>query len=100
MASRSVPPPSSSSSSSLSLISLLALPPLTLAHPRPQLPENDDIQSMWAPDVHKVKPASALAQLVAMFGAVGLFALGVYEVRASAPMVRPPPSLSFLLSLS
>jgi len=55
---------------------------------------------MWAPDVHKVKPASALAQLVAMFGAVGLFALGVYEVRASAPMVRPPPSLSFLLSLS
>ncbi|GAA5856297.1 hypothetical protein JCM9279_006412 [Rhodotorula babjevae] len=51
------------------------------------LPENDDIQSMWAPDVHKVKPASALAQLVAMFGAVALFALGVYEVRASAPML-------------
>lgn len=42
---------------------------------------------MWAPDVHKVKPSSALLQLVAMFGAVGLFAAGVYEMRALAPML-------------
>lgn len=45
---------------------------------------------MWAPDVHKVKPSSALAQLCLMFGLVGVFALGVYEIRAPAPMVRPP----------
>ncbi|KWU44201.1 hypothetical protein RHOSPDRAFT_34214 [Rhodotorula sp. JG-1b] len=46
------------------------------------VPENDDIQSMWAPDVHKIKPSSALSQLLLMFGAVGLFAFGVYEMRA------------------
>ena len=33
---------------------------------------------MWAPDVHKVRPSSAVAQLVTMFGLVGLFSVGVY----------------------
>ncbi|BGP46624.1 hypothetical protein JCM10450v2_002471 [Rhodotorula kratochvilovae] len=51
------------------------------------VPENDDIQSMWAPDVHAVKPSSALTQLLLAFGAVGLFALGVYEIRGPAPML-------------
>ncbi|GAA5861229.1 hypothetical protein JCM8547_008526 [Rhodosporidiobolus lusitaniae] len=46
------------------------------------VPENEDIQSMWAPDVHKVKPASALSQLLFMFGVVGVFALGVDQIRA------------------
>ncbi|GAA6024749.1 hypothetical protein JCM10207_008884 [Rhodosporidiobolus poonsookiae] len=46
------------------------------------LPENEDLQSMWAPDVHKVKPSSALSQLLLMFGVVGVFALGVNEIRA------------------
>ncbi|GAA5891230.1 hypothetical protein JCM6882_004629 [Rhodosporidiobolus microsporus] len=46
------------------------------------LAENEDLQSMWAPDVHKVKPSSALSQLLLMFGAVGVFAYGVSLIRA------------------
>ncbi|GAA5988058.1 hypothetical protein JCM11641_007913 [Rhodosporidiobolus odoratus] len=46
------------------------------------VPENEDIQSLWAPDVHKVNPASALSQLLLMFGAVGAFAYGVSVIRA------------------
>ncbi|GAA5839070.1 hypothetical protein JCM5353_008723 [Sporobolomyces roseus] len=49
------------------------------------LPENDDIQSMWAPDVHKVKPFSALSQLLTMFGALAVFSYGVYNIQAPAP---------------
>ncbi|GAA5929611.1 uncharacterized protein JCM15063_004202 [Sporobolomyces koalae] len=49
------------------------------------VPENDDIQSMWAPDVHKVKPASALTQLLTMFGAIAVFSYGVYNIAAPAP---------------
>ncbi|KAM0754716.1 hypothetical protein T439DRAFT_321754 [Meredithblackwellia eburnea MCA 4105] len=51
------------------------------------VPENDDIQSMWAPDVHKVKPSSALSQLLLMFSALGAFATGVYYIKADAPGV-------------
>jgi NADH dehydrogenase (ubiquinone) 1 beta subcomplex subunit 8 len=64
-----------------------------LTSPRRQLekvPENDDIQSMWAPDVHAIKPSSALSQLLLMFGAVGLFAFGVYEMRAQPHAVSWP----------
>ncbi|GAA6051491.1 hypothetical protein JCM3770_004559 [Rhodotorula araucariae] len=65
------------------------------------VPENDDIQSMWAPDVHAVKPSSALGQLLFMFGAVGLFALGVYEIRAPAPMLpRAYPNDGLVKELS
>ncbi|GAA6044124.1 hypothetical protein JCM8097_004719 [Rhodosporidiobolus ruineniae] len=46
------------------------------------IPENEDLQSLWAPDVHKVKPSSALLQLLLMFSAVGVFALGVSVIRA------------------
>ncbi|ORY82333.1 hypothetical protein BCR35DRAFT_303720 [Leucosporidium creatinivorum] len=46
------------------------------------VPESDDIQSMWAPDVHKVKPSSALFQLLSAFAGVGLFATGVYFIKA------------------
>ncbi|GAA5997213.1 hypothetical protein JCM5350_004173 [Sporobolomyces pararoseus] len=49
------------------------------------VPENDDIQSMWAPDVHKVKPSSALTQLLTMFGALAVFSYGVYHIAAPAP---------------
>ncbi|GAA5978958.1 hypothetical protein JCM21900_001325, partial [Sporobolomyces salmonicolor] len=49
------------------------------------VPENDDIQSMWAPDVHTIKPSSALAQLLTMFGAVGVFAFGVSQIAAPPP---------------
>ncbi|BGP54324.1 hypothetical protein JCM8202_000756 [Rhodotorula sphaerocarpa] len=49
------------------------------------VPENDDIQSMWAPDVHKIRPSSALTQLLMAFGGVGLFSFFVYEMRAPAP---------------
>ncbi|GAA5821331.1 hypothetical protein JCM10212_006782, partial [Sporobolomyces blumeae] len=49
------------------------------------VPENDDIQSMWAPDVHKVKPSSAFAQLMTMFGALAVFSYGVYNIAAPAP---------------
>ncbi|BGP14294.1 hypothetical protein JCM10213_007733 [Rhodosporidiobolus nylandii] len=45
-------------------------------------PENEDLQSLWAPDVHAVKPSSALSQLLLMFGVVGVFALGVEQIRA------------------
>ena len=45
---------------------------------------------MWAPDVHKIKPSSALSQLLLMFGAVGLFAFGVYEMRAQPHAVSFP----------
>ncbi|KAL8276607.1 hypothetical protein RQP46_010956 [Phenoliferia psychrophenolica] len=51
------------------------------------VPENDDIQSMWAPDVHKVKPLSAFSQLLLAFSAVGTFAGVVYFIQA------PPPAL-------
>lgn len=55
-----------------------------------QVPENDDIQSMWAPDVHKVKPFSAFTQLVLAFSAVGTFAGFVYFIQA------PPPAVSLI----
>lgn len=58
---------------------------------RAQVPENDDIQSMWAPDIHKVKPLSAVMQLLTAFALVGVFAGGVYMIRAPAPAVRPFP---------
>ncbi|GAA5879765.1 hypothetical protein JCM3774_000180 [Rhodotorula dairenensis] len=65
------------------------------------VPENDDIQSMWAPDVHKIKPSSAVAQLLLMFGAVGAFAFGVYEFRAqphALPRAYPHDGLVQALS--
>lgn len=37
---------------------------------------------MWAPDVHRVKPSSALTQLLMAFAGVGLFSLGVYGISA------------------
>ena len=43
---------------------------------------------MWAPDVHKVKPFSALSQLLTMFGALAVFSYGVYNIQAPAPAVR------------
>ncbi|GJN87316.1 hypothetical protein Rhopal_000264-T1 [Rhodotorula paludigena] len=65
------------------------------------LQENEDLLSMWAPDVHKVKPSSALAQLCLMFGLVGVFALGVYEIRAPAPMLpRAYPNDGLVKELS
>lgn len=48
---------------------------------------------MWAPDVHKIKPSSALSQLLLMFGAVGVFAFGVYEMRAQPHAVSTAESL-------
>ncbi|GAA5892798.1 hypothetical protein JCM5296_006009 [Sporobolomyces johnsonii] len=52
------------------------------------VPENDDVLGMWAPDRHAVKPSSALAQLLAMFGAVAVFSFGVYQITAPPPAVR------------
>lgn len=81
-------------------IPLFGLSTRSTRHPDPlplQVPENDDIQSMWAPDVHKIKPSSALSQLLLMFGAVGLFAFGVYEMRAQPHAVS---QVALLLSLS
>lgn len=74
---------------------LLTLGSLSLMRERVlQLPENDDIQSMWAPDVHKVKPFSALSQLLTMFGALAVFSYGVYNIQAPAPAVRSNPLLT------
>lgn len=56
--------------------------------PIPKVPENDDLQSMWAPDVHKVRPSSALGQLLMAFAGVGLFAFGVYSIKPNHPAVR------------
>ncbi|KAK4050092.1 hypothetical protein OIV83_003663 [Microbotryomycetes sp. JL201] len=46
------------------------------------VPEQDDVQSMWAPDVHKVKPSSAFTQLAVVFATV--FGFG-YLVCATSP---------------
>ncbi|SCZ98916.1 BZ3500_MvSof-1268-A1-R1_Chr3-1g05706 [Microbotryum saponariae] len=55
--------------------------------------KNDDIQSMWAPDVHSIKPSSALLQLATMFGVLGLFAGTVYFLRPAPPaMPRTYPT--------
>ncbi|KAK4704338.1 NADH dehydrogenase (ubiquinone) 1 beta subcomplex subunit 8, partial [Phenoliferia sp. Uapishka_3] len=51
------------------------------------VPENDDIQSMWAPDVHKIKPFSAFSQLILALSGVATFAGVVYFIQA------PPPAL-------
>jgi len=57
-----------------------------------QVPENDDVQSMWAPDVHKVRPSSALAQLATMLSLVGIFSVGVYFSGWEPKAVSSPPS--------
>ncbi|KAI5477110.1 NADH dehydrogenase (ubiquinone) 1 beta subcomplex 8 [Pseudohyphozyma bogoriensis] len=49
------------------------------------VPLNDDVQSMWAPDVHKVKPSSAVFQLALAFGFVGAFATAVYATFKPSP---------------
>lgn len=49
--------------------------------------ESDDILSMWAPDVHKVAPSSALFQLILAGAGVALFSGGVYLIKASPPGV-------------
>lgn len=49
------------------------------------VPIDDDVQSMWAPDVHSIDPFSAFSQLVTAFAAVGVFAVGVWFIRAPAP---------------
>lgn len=42
---------------------------------------------MWAPDVHKVAPISALSQNLFAFALVGVFAAGVYLIQAAPPAV-------------
>ncbi|KAK4058310.1 hypothetical protein OIO90_000467 [Microbotryomycetes sp. JL221] len=52
------------------------------------VPESDDVQSMWAPDVHKVKPSSAFAQLVTVFLTVAGFG---YLVTVTSPFAPALP---------
>ncbi|BGP23247.1 NADH dehydrogenase (ubiquinone) 1 beta subcomplex 8 [Rhodotorula toruloides] len=49
------------------------------------VPLNDDLQSVWAPDYHKIAPSSALLQLGIAFSLIGLFAFAVAETRPDAP---------------
>jgi hypothetical protein len=74
--------------------SLLPSPPRADEGRGDQLPENDDLQTMWAPDVHKIKPFSAVSQLLFMFGAVAVFSAGVYVIQA------PPPAVSHSLDVA
>lgn len=61
-----------------------------------QVSENDDLQGMWAPDVHKIKPSSAVAQLLTAFAGLAIFSAGIYVIQAPPPAVRD----SLLVSLA
>ncbi|KDN38801.1 hypothetical protein K437DRAFT_259298 [Tilletiaria anomala UBC 951] len=50
------------------------------------LHEQEDVLSVWAPDLHQnVKPTSALFQLLLAAGAASLFASIIYATRPSLP---------------
>lgn len=54
-----------------------------------QLHEQDDVLSVWAPDLHeRVKPSSALFQFLVAAGVAGLFASFIYVSVPAMPAVR------------
>ncbi len=59
---------------------------LTISRLHLQLHEEEDLKSVWAPDLHENVPArSALFQLLIAAGVAGTFAGLVYFMRASPP---------------
>lgn len=50
-----------------------------------QLHEQDDVLSVWAPDVHAVPASSALRQLIVAIGVVGVFGSIVYAATPEKP---------------